>query len=396
MATEIISGKIPSLDITTQENKDLIIRPLAMVILANELILESMFAETTIEGILKSERLPDIIKSKMLKTFALINGIVVIGNSPADIYSQILFSLNNRNSNLSKKLTKLVEENTIIDSLVIIDLNGEELERNKLSYIQLESSKAMFFTRSHINNGTLLDGGYSRSDRLVYDEYMNSEKIVIPGAVDVVFSASITDEVLTVDMVDNQYTFPSGYYIDISPQAEKQFAIISDDKMVHGISKLEPVVFVEGGSPTEAFNVKRFVDPNFEVEIDELEIEVLDVLFKGKYPLLIDFTLYSTKEQDVDVIKNVIEEYFKINSRMISLLSPSEIMLELKQKAGIDVIVSSTNSGSLFFAVGKWTQQSITFPLTEKDFTIPDEITTSMITRRTVSAHVGIVTVVVE
>jgi hypothetical protein len=397
MAIEIIKDTIPSLDMTTQENLDLIARPLATVILANEIILESLFAETTIKGIFQSNRIPDIIKSGMLKTFARTNGIETVGESPTDIYSQIIFGLQNRNSNLSKQINSTINStiDSNIDSLIIMDSTYKELERHKVSYVQLESSKAMYFTRSKLNNGTLLDGGYTRNDRLTYDAYINSEKITIPGTVDVAFSTQLIEEVVSIDIVDGFYHFPDGYFIDISPQADKQFAITINDKMVHGISKFAPVVFVEGGSPTEAFNVKRFIDPDFEANINHDEVEVLDILFKGKYPILIDFILYSNTTQDTALAVSTIEKYLISNSRDISLISPSEIMASLI-KVGIKGVISSTNVAKLYFAVGKMEEQSITFPLSEKDFTIPDEIITSMVTARTVSAHVGTVSVVVE
>jgi len=395
MAIEIIKKNIPSIDMMAQENIDLIARPLALIMLANEMILDNLFSETSLEGIVKSDRLPNIIKSKMLKVFAESNGISVSGESPSDLYSQIVFHLNNRGSNLSELLTRILSGDDDINSLTIIDSSFEEMERNKLSYIQLESSKAMHFTRTSINNGTLLDGGYSRKDRLIYDESVKSDRIVIPGAVDVVFSTEIQEEEITVHKQDSVYTLPSGYYIDIIPKSVNQFAIIIDDKMENGITKFRPSIFIADGLESEVFKVKKYVDPDFEGKVDNKEIEVLDVLYKGKYPLMMDLTIYSSKPQNKLEIATLLELYLIGNSRDISLLSPSEMMDELKRNS-IDVTIASSNHADLYFSVGKKMGQTVTFPLSEKDIRIPDEITSSTITRKTISAHIRNINIEVE
>ena len=396
MAAEIIKKNIPSVDMEAQENIDLVVRPLALVILANEMLLENMFSETSLEGIVSSPRLPDIIKSKMLKVFAFSNGIPVAGESPSDLYSQILFHLNNKESNLSKLLADIVENATGIDSLVIIDSSFDEMERNKLSYIPLESSIAMHFTRTKINNGTLLDGGYSRKDRLLYDESRKSDRIILPGTVDVLFSTKIEKSEILVSLVNGFYVLPASYYVNIRPKAEKQFAITVNDKMENGITKFAPSVFMEDGVAEETFVVSKYIDPVFETTIDNREIETLDVLYKGKYPLMMDITVYTTSSViNREEVATILEEYFADNSRDISLLSPSEMMDKLRKK-GIDVSIASSNNADLYFAIGKKMEQSVTFPLSEKDLTIPDEIVASTITRKTISAHVRSIIVEVE
>lgn len=398
MAIRIIKENSPEIDLLRQENIDLIVRPLALTLVSNEMILMTLFSETTIEGIHKSTEIPDITKARMLTVFAKANGIGIVGTSPGDIYSQIKFSLSARDTNLLDTISNIANtEGTGLHSLSILDSNSPEMARNKISYVQGNASKAMYFSRSNIENGTLLDGGYSRADRLHYDAVKKASKIEIPGFVDVLFTSPI-EEVLysaTRDPLDGMYHLPSGYNIDVESQESKNMVILLDDRMIDGITKFSPIIHVDNGLETESFKITRMTDPLFEQYISRDKLEISDLIFRGKYPLLLDLTLLTRVDIDEQKAKDCINKYLALNGGNMSKISPSEIMNELSL-LGIKAIVSPQSTGRLYFSTGKPTIQNVLFPLSVKDLSIPEEIMSSSISDNTVGVFLNKLTIEID
>lgn len=392
-------------DLTTIENIDLIVRPLAAVILTNEMLLENMFSETTVYGILKSETLPDVIKYKMLTSFSKLNGISHVGKSPEDLYSQISIALKKKTtSSLDGVLSTILnDESKSINTLLVMDGTYPEIERNKLSYVQINSSKAMSFMRNDNEVGTLADGGYNRNDRAIYDASVHSERIVLPGIVDVLFKSELIRETITVQRVSThldgdiaKYELPAAYYIDVQPIGDNVHGVISGvDKMKEGIVKIPLELHVQDGEESIEIEVTKYSDPDFESAIDEDTIETLDIAYRGKFPLLVDFKVFTKTEVDEVKVKTIIENYLMLNSGVMSLLSPSEIMKEFTA-SGIYGVVASSNVAHLYSSVGKSSEQNITFPLSIRDLHIDPILKSSRFSDRTISVFLNTLTIEVE
>ena len=392
-------------DLTTIENIDLIVRPLAAVILTNEMLLENMFSETTVHGILISETLSDVIKYKMLSSFSKLNGISHVGRSPEDLYSQISIALKNKTtSSLDGVLSTILnDESKSINTLLVMDGTYPEMERNKLSYIQINSSKAMSFMRNDNEVGTLTDGGYNRHDRAIYDAAVNAGRITLPGLIDIVFKSELIRETVTIQRVSNyldgdiaKYELPEAYYVDVQATDSNLSAVISSsDRMKDGIVKIPLEVHVQNGGESIEFEITKYSDPDFESAIDESTIETLDIAYRGKFPLLVDFKVFTTKEVDEVQVKSVIEEYLMLNNGVMSVLSPSEIMNELTA-SGISGVLSSSNVAHLYSSVGQSSEQSITFPLSTRDLHIDPTLISSRFSDRTISVFLNTLTIEVE
>ena len=397
-ALSIIKETIPTVNTSTQENIDLVVRPLAMVIAVNEMLLQNLFSETTIEGIITSSTIGDELKAAMLSSFAKLNGISIASSTHIGMGTEITYALNNKGDNLVSVLRSIVNDPlSKIKSLAIIDSTCPELIRNKVAYVQLDTLKAMDFARDDQTIGTLRDGGYDRRDRLKYEMLQKSERISIPGMVDVIFTSDLIKEAVTVTPdTEGIYSFPDGYYMsmDTSDVDSDQYVVLVNDAMTEGITKFNPKVFALNQGPL-SFNTVRYSDPLFVDKVDDSMIEVVDPLYKGAFPLFVDLKLYTKKTIDFILASETIEAYLARNDGNMELISPSEIREELLA-VGIDGYVSTTNAAKLYQSLNSYMPQTVTFPLTMKDIVLFNPLVSGMFSKRTISVFLGTLQIEVE
>ena len=385
VAIEIISKALPSIDVSSADNLNLVIRPMALTIILNEMILENMFSETTLEGIAYSKTIPVDIKKNMLSSFAALNNIQIVRGTVEDMYSQINFLVSNKTSTIVSLLESDISKD--VKTLLLLDNNAPEMTRNKISYIQLDSSKAMTFSRSNYEAGTLLDGGYNRNDRLRRDAYDKAAKIAIPGMIDILFATEIKSDTIEVERdTDGFYNLPMGYYIDIKSQT-KDVSVSSVDGFANGMIRFEPKVFIDNGLETEQIDVTTFFDPKYYENIDREKVEVRDIEFMAKNPLFIDMTFYSRDTYPVETLLQYANEYVDTVHGDIRKISISD-MTEYIFEKGINITIGARNTGEMFFSPTISKNQNIAFPLTLKDISIPNEIDSSRISERTVTCQI--------
>ena len=393
-AKEIIKQTLPNVDLESMDNLNLIVRPLALTIITNEMVLENMFSETTLEGIVSSLTLPEDIKKNMLMSFASLNRITIVQGTVEDMYSQIDFFINNKTSTLKSILEG--DSSSGVSSLLLLDSNSPELIRNKISYIQLDSSKAMTFSRSNYEAGTLLDGGYNRNDRLRRDAYDSASKVIIPGVIDVLFSSKIITEEVTVNKSeDGFYHLPIGYYIDISSSGGLDMSVSSVDSFYNGMVRFSPKVYVSEGEMSESFLVLKFFDPNYYSTIDKTKVETMDIEFIAKNPLFIDLTIYSKISYPISELLSLSNEYMDTVSGDIRAISTTNLSEYLFSK-GYNVTIGARNVGKMFFSPTIFKEQDIAFPLTIKDISIPDTIVSDRISERTIVGVIRTITLKVD
>lgn len=394
-AREICVEMFPDIDFTRQENIDLVIRPLSAVIAMNEIILQNLFSESTIDGIKDSRTIPSGMKSIMLKNFAKLNGISTVSTDPESLYSEIVFFLNNNNITRKEVFSNsMISEFSDVDRLFFADSNESEMVRNLIPYVQIDHLKVMNFSRSEYNMGTLVGTGYSRDDYQRYQDYKKSERVRIPGVLDVYFSTMLIKEDIVIDKVEGKYfILPEGYYI--SATTDKQFILTENDIMSNGIVKSSPRFFIPDGGNSEIFSVTRYIDPEFENYSRNDDFEITDVMTKGFYPLFINLEVFSRTDVDENILKKKIEEYFSSVGGNISDISINDMQNFLTSK-GITVTVSPRSNSTLFSSTNMGIQMDTVFPLSVKDIQIPPEIDSAPFTSRTIRAFVGEVNVTKE
>ncbi len=393
-AKEICIELFPDIDFTRQENLDLVIRPLSAVIAINEIVLQNLFSESTLDGIKNSTTLPSSMKSAMLKNFASLNGINTASADPDSLYSEISFYIKNNNINRKDIFSNsIVEEFPSIDRLFFCDAAEPEMVRNKIPYVQIDHLKVMAFSRTEYNMGTLIGTAYSRDDYQRYQDYKNSERVNIPGVLDVYFSTPLVYEDVEVSKGDTYYEMPLGYYASI--RSDKDFVILEEDVAVHGVARRPILIFMPEGLASETFSIVRYDDPIFEDYSKNDEFSITDVMTKGFYPMFIDLEIYSRDTIDIPAIKIMISEYISENGGNMAELSINDLQNFLKSRE-VKVTISPTTNARLCYSAGIDAEMTAIFPLSVKDIMIPPEIESAPFTERTIKVFLGEVNVTKE
>ena len=393
-AREICLELFPGVDFSMQENIDLIIRPLSSVIALNEMVLQNLFSESTLDGIVSSTTLPKETKVAMLKNFAALNGILGASSDPESLYSEISFYIKNNNINNESILSSsILSEILIINRIFFSDAACPEMVRNKINYIQLDHLKIMDFNRSEFNRGTLIDGAYSREDYQTYQAYKDSEKVVLSGMLDMYFSTIITEEDIIISSEEGMFNFPEGYYVNI--KNTKSHIVSEDDLMIDGITKFSPSVWVEDALPEETFTVIKYTDPMIENYTRTEDFVVNDVMFKGFFPMFIDFDIYSKMPVDILIIKGYIDEYLDSISGSMSMMSINDLHDFVKAR-GYTVTFAAKNHADLFASTNTIIPMEIVFPVSMKDVVIPPELTSGHFSERTIKLFTGLINVTQE
>ena len=394
-AKEICKRLFPEIDINREENIDLVVRPMSAVIALNELLLQNIYEMSSVDGIYASKTIPDKLKIQLLRNFAFLNGITPTSNSLESLYSEIKFILYSRNQgNEQYVLETITKYNPIINRLLFVDFNQKEMVRNKISYIQINHRDTMTFRRSKYNPATLIGTAYNRADYQRYVEYEKSEKIEMPGTLDIYFSTPLSTKTIKIQKQGEYYTLPDGYYISIEHK-DKDFVILEDDHRRWGIVQTAPQIFMPDGEDEEEFTVISYQNIEFPEEIKSNYFPMLDILFKGFYPVFVDFTVYTKDKVDKDKIIQAIQEYLDSIDGDMTLISHNELS-EYIRKKGNRVVVASTNSSKGFTALNTSFETQITFPITMKDIDIPGEIRTPSISERTIRIFLGSLNVIYE
>ena len=393
-AKEICAELFPSIDFGRQENIDLVIRPLSSVIAINEIILQGLFSESTLDGIKNSKTLPSSMKSAMLKNFASLNGIRTASSDVDSLYSEISFFIKNNNINRKDVFSNsILEDFTGINRLFFADSAEPELVRNNIPYVQLDHMKIMNFSRSEYNSGTLVGTGYNRADFQRYQEYKNSERVSIPGALDVYFSTETVTETVTLSKEGQYYSLPSGYYISI--ESENDMIILENDIGGYGITNRPISIFMPEGLPSESFTVTRYDNPGFEGYSRNEELSITDILYKGFYPMFVDFNVFTRGDYQEADIRILIDEYISLNSGNMSEISINDMQNFLKAR-GIVITISPKSDSMLYAMANMPIEMDIVFPLSVKDLSIPPEIDAAPFTERTIKVFTGKINVTKE
>ena len=395
-AMEICIKLFPDIDLSREENVDLVVRPMSAVIALNEMLLENLMSMSSIDGVYKSKTLSSSLKSMVLKNFGRFNGVQTISADVDSIYSELKFALKtssmNRESSVKDRIYNAFSE---IDRVVFIDNSDREMNRSKIPYIQISSSKIMTFERAESNQGTLLGCGYDRRDFQKYKAYKDSEFVVMPGMLDIYFSTEIVEEVLSVPVTSaGRYILPSGYYISITPSLEN-FAIIEDDTRYWGITETAPELHIQGGAATEEIHVVRYKSISPSLLVDPDEFSIMDILFKGLYPIFVDFTCYTRSNVDGARIKSSIDSYLSSVGGNMSEISMND-MVDLVRKNGDDIAMSSSNPGRIVTTTNIGADVMLTFPISMKDINIPIEYNPESISERTTKVFCRNINVVHE
>ena len=395
-AKQICAKFFPKIDISREENIELVVRPMSAVIALNELLLQNIFSYSTIDGIYLSKTLPDKIKVPLLQNYAILNGIHTVSKDVESLYSEIKFGVKSNSMNRETNIRNILENSiSDIDRLMFIESDMREMDRNKLSYVQINHIDAMNFKRLTTNAGTIIDTAYNRNDYQRYLEYIESDSIELPGTLDIYFSSGLVTETITISRdSDGLFNFEEGYYISI--KTDKTFALLEDDKRKWGITKSAPRIYVSASDEEEEFEVIKYRFVDLEGEINTDDFTVVDVLFKGFYPLFIDFSVY-TKDGNVDnnTILLSIQRYLDSISGNMSLISHND-MTDFIKKDGNNVVIASTNSASGFTNMNMEFETSVTFPISMKDISIPPEIRRESISERTIKVFARSVNVIKE
>ena len=390
-AIDMASKHFSDIDLSTKENSDLVIKPLASVIAMYEIMLQNIFASSSIHTLVDSTTTPEYIKSNLMKSFALSSGIETFGNDSRTIYNQIVFFIKNTDTNSQYGLSnKLFSEAESISRLFFADNQTAEMSRNKISPIRLNSSEQMNFLASDMNPATLLDGAYSRSDMQRYIEFNETKKIVLSGMLDVYFDSGVIRETVSVTRgIDGRYSLPENYYI--YAMSDKNLVLISNDNRKNGIVKSEMSIFIEDGLESENIDIMYYLDAEIDTKDNKDSIVSSDILFKGFYPLIANPIIRTRKSlvvQDKENITTIIKDYVYEKKGRLENLSVFELQDKLRV-SGYDVVVSSSFSAYIYTSTNMNIPQTITFPITMKDIDIPNELMNSSISENTICLKIG-------
>lgn len=394
-AQEICLEIFPNVNFQLQENIDLVVRPLSAVIALNEMVLQEMYESSSLDGILNSKTIPEGFKVKMFQNFAKLNNIPIVSSDPASMYSEIVQRIRNNNiNNMEIFSADLYKNFPDLNRLFFVDDSMPEMERNKIPYIQIDHAAIMTFERSEHNRGTLIDGAYLRDDYQTYQEYKEADRVAIPGVVDVYFSTPTTAESITVSRgEDGVYELPEEYYINIDN--DRHFVVIEDDRMRWGITKIPLRVFVIDGGAEETFLCYKYRDPQFENYKNRDALVVRDPMFKGFFPLLVHFTLYTKEDIDIYALRASMVSFLDSIGGSMKIFTVSALQQFLHNN-GFDVVVSTSNPASFFISAAHKIEMDTIFPLTMRDIQIPAELHTSQVSENTIRIFVGDINVIKE
>lgn len=393
-ATEICRQLFPTIDLTMQENVDLVIRPMSAVMVLNELLLQNFFSMSSIDGVYVSKTLPLYIKIAILKNYASLNDIAVVSSDLEGLYSEVTFFLRNNTQNRSSNLTNdMLADIPSLKKVLLADGFSPELTRNEVPYIQIDQTKLMNFKRNDLNPGQLIGHSYSRKDFQQYQEYINSDRVSIPGSLDIYFHAGIEELSISLTRSENGlYELPEGFYIGVS--SDKAMAASAPDTISDGFVKFSPSVAIIDGLTNEEVTVLRYIDPAFNFEDNEMLIT--DIQTKGFYPLFIDLDVY-TKDKSVteELVKEKADTYLASVGWDMLNTSLNTMQIEIN-KAGLNAVISPKAKATLMVFVNGSVEQDVTFPLTMADLVIPAEVDSRNFTPRTISVFIRSVNVIQE
>lgn len=388
-AKDICLELFPGIDFTRQENIDLVIRPMSAVIAINEIVLQNMFSESSIDGIMNSKTLSSSMKSVMLKNFANLNGIKTASNDPDSLYSEIAFNLHNNNLNRKHVFDNSIVENfPDIDRLFFADTKEPEMVRNKIPYLQIDHLKVMTFSRSEFNRGTVVGLGYNRDDYERYQHYKESDRVEIPGVLDVYFSTPIESTSVQIFKGEKYYFFDPAYYISIESASGKDFVIVEEDMFTYGIVKTGLRIFMPEGDASETFIVRKYKDPMFENYYDSDEFSITDVMNKGFFPMFVNLDIFTRYSIDETLLREKIEDYLQSKSGNMADISINGLQNFLRTN-GLVVTIAARANADLFISAGISVPMDVVFPLSVKDLSLPPEVESAQFTERTIKIFAG-------
>ena len=389
IAKRIIAKYNENLDLDKQENLDLIVRPLAATLAVNELALRTIFSESTLEGIVSSTEISKELKKAMLLNFAKLNNINVASNDIEAIYSEIDFALRDRGGDIAFKIQSAIKDIDTLLRIFIATSLSPEMTRDKISYIQLPSTEVMDFTRSEFNLATTSNPAFSRADIENYQHFKESTPFKIPGYLDIYFSTAIIEEEMSI-APNTSLTLPSAYYASIDVLEDAFYSITMIDEAKEGLILQSPTITTSSEQIT--VKTKKYINPELDTYILEDRIPSgYNVLYKGMYPLFLDFVLLTKDNQNIDTLtlKGAINEYLESISRAMIEVSPSALHSFLQREYGINGVIKSTISAKLQLTAKDSVSLDVSFPITQKDLSIPVAFNSANYSNRTIACFVG-------
>jgi hypothetical protein len=299
--------------------------------------------------------------------------------------------------NSETTITEIIKNNIEkINRLMFIESTMKEMDRNKLSYVQINHLEEMNFERSIYNAGTVIGTAYNREDYQRYIDFKKSDPIELPGTLDVYFSTNLVKETVSIERSsDGIFYFPTGYYIYIK-NTSKNYTLLENDERKWGIVESAPKIYVTDSDSTEEFEVLKYDYIDFSESLNTDDFSVVDVLFKGFYPVFIDFTAY-TKDgnSNSERILDSINAYLDTISGDMAMISHNE-MNDAVRKNGDNILLAVKNSSEGFSNMNMAFQNEVVFPITMKDISIPVEIRRPSISEKTIRVYARSVNVIKE
>ena len=389
IAKRIIAKYNTDLDLDKQENLDLIVRPLAATLAVNELALRTIFSESTLDGIVSSVEISKELKKAMLLNFAKLNNINIASNDIEAIYSEIDFALRDKGGDIAFKIQSAIKNIDTLIRIFIATSLSPEMTRDKISYVQLPSAEVMDFTRSEFNLATTNNPAFSRADIENYQHFKESTPFKIPGYIDLYFSTAIIEEEISI-APSTSHNLPEAYYASIEVLEDTFYSITMIDEAREGLILQSPVITTSSEQITA--RIRKYTNPNLDTYILEDRVPSgYDVLYKGMYPLFLDFVLLIKGSPSVDnsTLKEAIDEYLVSISRAMIEISPSSLHSFLQSEYGIDGVIKSTISAKLQLTAKDSISLDVSFPLTQKDLSIPTAFNSANYSNRTIACFAG-------
>lgn len=393
VALDVMSENVSGLDFDSQETRDLLVRPLAMTILASEIALRNMFSESSLYGVHVSKTMSDEEKSFLFSKYATLNGLELVSTAPNLQYSELQTLVKGVFGNLKRMIAEAGEAGRI-SSVYIADKNSKEMTRDKVSYIMLNTQKINAMSHDEHELNTITSVTYSRDEVETYQNWKNASRIKLGGCVDVIFISPLIEETITLPVSNNRAILSPEYYIDIAPRGlTMEYVVEHTDDMYDGIVKAGASIYIQDEVSEVEVVVKYYQDPNFDAESENQEIEITDILFKGAYPLLLDLTLYTKEDIDVELARDTINRYLEFNNHQITCISPSEIHAALKM-VGIQATVSSSNQAKIFLNNSIYKTVEVIFPLTMRDIPLHEIMDKDRVSENTIGIYLDSIIVV--
>jgi hypothetical protein len=194
---------------------------------------------------------------------------------------------------------------------------------------------------------------------------------------------------------DGLFHFDKGYYIYIK-NTSKNYTLLENDTRKWGIVESSPKIYVSNADQIEEFEVLKYDYVDFYQTVNTDDFSVVDVMFKGFYPLFIDFIAYAKNDDfDSDRILNSINEYLDSISGDMTMISHND-MNNFVRKNGDNVLIAVKNQAEGFTNMNIAYQTNVIFPITMKDVVIPIEIRKQSISERTIRVFARSIDVIKE